>query len=67
MSNTAGSLDPDGIRGEQTFIFINTFGEFVDEILYLAPEIERRIEGDASNAEIRRHHALAGDVLENPE
>ena len=40
-------------------------GQHVDERLHRIEKVERRIERRATDAEIRRHHALAGNVLED--
>ncbi len=53
-------LAKDRIAGEQIRILVDLFGKGLDEGLHAVEEIERRLHGEAADAEVAGHHALAG-------
>src|SRR6202000_596819 len=61
------AADPDGVAGKQILVFVDLLGKDLDELLNAIEEIERRLEGQASDAEVGGHHALPGDGLEDAE
>src|SRR5271166_777222 len=67
MADTFEAIDPDGIAGEEILILIDFFRQGLDELLNPAEQINGRLQCKPSDAKIGRHHALAGDMLEDAE
>ena len=61
------AVDQDGIAGEQVLVLVDLRRHDVEQLLHAIEEIERRLHREAADAEVGGHHALAGDVLEDPE
>src|SRR5204862_6964824 len=60
-----GAPDPDRIVGQQLLIFIDAAGEHVDKLFNSLVPAARMIERQAADTDVARHHALAGEHLEN--
>jgi len=58
-------INPDGISRQQVFVLISTFeGKRLAKFPHPVKESQRRFQRNSANAEVRSHHALAADRLE---
>ena len=65
VADALEAAHPDGVAGEQVFVFGRSWGEVMSRKSWMLVEVERRLERDAADAEVAGHHALAGDGLED--
>ena len=65
MPNSHQPVAKNRIAGEQIRILVDLFGKGLDEGLDAIKQIERRLHGEAADAEVAGHHALAGDCLKD--
>src|SRR5205807_6035846 len=62
---TLGAHQPDGIAGEQVFVLVDLLWKITGKVAYPVEKSQRRLERDSAYPEIRGHHALSADHLED--
>ncbi len=67
VGHALGALHPDRIAGQQALVFVDVRREAVEEVLHAIEEAQRRLQRQPANAEVRGHHALSGNRLEQPQ
>src|SRR6185312_9831436 len=56
---------PDGVAGKQALVLVNSTRKGLQQLLNAAEEVERRLQRETAHAEVRGHHALSADGLED--
>ena len=67
IADTLQAVDPDGVAREQVFVLVDLPGKMFRKVLNLLVEDRAAAPGEAADAEVAGHHALAGDGLEDAE
>src|SRR5690242_6608378 len=65
ISHVFRALHPDGVGGQQALILIHSSWKTVGKMFNALKEAQRRLQGQATHAEVGGHHALAAHHLEN--
>ena len=65
IADALEAADPDGVAVEQAFVFLDVFGEGVEELADAVVDVGGWLEGDAADADVAAHHALAADGFED--
>ncbi len=60
MAHAHETVAEDGIAGEQVGVLVDLLREGADEGLHAIKEVEGRLHGQAADADVAGHHALAG-------
>ena len=58
---------PDGVAGEEAFVLVDFGGEVVEEGADVFEEMQGHFDGEAADADVGGHHALAADGFEDAE
>src|SRR5579872_5332495 len=63
MRHTGRAFHPDGVSGQKVFILVDTGREEIDKGSNAVIKVERRLQGQSTDAEVRGHHALSADLF----
>src|SRR5207245_10937177 len=66
LRHTFRAHHPDRVSGQQVFVFVHFGWKPIGKITHTLEKSNRRLERQATNAEVRGHHALAAHHREQP-